>query len=55
MLAIGKSVANAYPLRQLISSALLSPLRKPCLAGQSWRWHALRIEVLAATAWRGER
>ena len=42
-----QSVANAYPLRQLISSAPLSPLRKPCLAGQSWRWRALRIEVLS--------
>lgn len=42
-----QSVAKAYPLRQLISSAALSPLRKPCLAGQSWRWRALHIEVLS--------
>ena len=41
------AIYRAYPVRQLLSSVPLLPVRKPCLAGDRWQWLALQIEVLS--------
>lgn len=37
----------ALPVRQLLSSAPLAADQRTCRRGDSWQWHALRVEVMS--------